>query len=267
MGTLLEAVIQQAEQRFCHDSKPIIFSHQVFSVLLRPTAFTLRQVTMPDAEFYSSLGSKYEDAFGHDAGLLTFIRDALLHLPASSTVLDVGCGTGKPIASSLTAAGHRVIGIDISDTMVELSRKAVPSGSFEVADMRDYVPKERVNAVFNILSLFILSREEVEEMAGKWGNWLEVGGLLMICTLAAEDYRPLGTGAGYDADGRCARDVGFRFMGATATITLFTREGWKVLLGEKGFSIVYTSTELFVPPEEAQSDPEQHYYIIAKKVR
>lgn len=222
---------------------------------------------MLDAEFYTSLGSKYEDAFGHDAGLLTFIRDALLHLPPSSVILDVGCGTGKPVASSLAAAGHRMIGIDISDTMVELSRKAVPSGSFEVTDMRDYILKEQVNAVFNMLSLFLLSREEIEKMAGKWGTWLEVEGFLMICTLAAEDCQQHGTGAGYDADGRCARNLEFRFMGARVTITLFTREGWRVLLEEKGFSIVHTSTEMFVPPEDAQCDPEPHYYIIAKKVR
>ena len=225
------------------------------------------QSTMSTAEFFSSLGSKYEDAFGHDAGLLAFIREALLHLPPSSVVLDVGCGTGKPVASSLAAAGHRVIGIDLSDTMVELSRKAVPSGSFEVADMRDYVPKEQVNAVFSILSHLQMGREGIEEMVGKWARWLEVGGLLMICTLPAEDCEHRGPNAGYDADGRCARNLEFRFMGGTATGTAFTREGWRVLLEEKGFSIVHTNTEVFVPPEEAQCDPEPHYYIIAKKER
>jgi hypothetical protein len=50
-------------------------------------------------------------------------------------------------------------------------------------------------------------------------------------------------------------------------ITLFTRKGWKALLEENGFDIMDTKTELFVPPEEAKSDEEQHYYIIAKKMR
>jgi len=221
---------------------------------------------MLKAEFYSSLGLKYEDAFGHDPGLLTFIHEALTsHLQPHSDVLDVGCGTGKPVASALAAAGHHVTGIDISPAMVELSRKAVPNGSFEVADMRDYVPKGRPNAVFNILSLFLLSREELEEMAGKWGSWLEVGDLLFICTIAAEDCEV--QGGGYDADGRCARDIGFRFMGQQVKITLFTREGWNMLLGKRGFEVVSERTETFVPPKEAESDAESHCLIVARKVR
>lgn len=220
---------------------------------------------MLKAEFYSSLGLKYEDAFGHDLGLLTFVHEAItIHLLPHFNVLDVGCGTGKPVASALAAAGHHVTGIDISAAMVELSRKAVPSGSFEVMDMRDYVPKERPDAVFTILSLFVLSREEIEEMAGKWASWLEGGGLLFICTIAAEDCD--GQGGRYDADGMCSRDIEFRFMGERVKVTLFTREGWVLLLGEKGFEIVSERTEQFVPPKEAESDPEAHYFIVAKKV-
>ena len=220
---------------------------------------------MPDAEFYSSIGIKYEEAFSHNPALLAFVQTALTHLPPNSTILDVGCGTGKPVASSLAAAGHRVIGIDISDTMVELSRKAVPDGVFEVADMREYVPRERLDAVFNVLSLFLLERKEMEEMAGRWGKWLEKGGLVFICTIAAEDCEPETRGKGYDDDGRCAREVGFRFMGERATVTLFTREWWRVLLAEKGFEVLETKSDVFVPPKEAQSDQEPHYYIIARK--
>ena len=222
---------------------------------------------MLNAEFYSSLASKYEDAFGHDAGLLTFIHNILSDLPPRALVLDVGCGTGKPVASSLAAAGHRILGIDISPAMVELSRKAVPSGTFEVADMRSYQPPEgiRLDAVFNILSLFMLDREGIESMAEKWSLWLPAGGLLCICTIPAEDCSPDEKGHGYDPDGLCARDIGCRFMGAQTSVTLFTRKGWAALLEKQGFDIVKTMTEMHVPPEEADSDPESHFFIVAKK--
>jgi SAM-dependent methyltransferase len=133
--------------------------------------------------------SSYEHAFSHDTGLLAFTQTALTHLPPNAHVLDVGWGTGKPIATALAAAGHRVTCIDISDAMVELSRKVVPSGAIEVADMRD-----------------LFQRND-------WTRWLEVGGVLCTCTLVAKDYDPEGKGKGYDADGKCARDIGFRFMG------------------------------------------------------
>ncbi|KAF2478413.1 S-adenosyl-L-methionine-dependent methyltransferase [Lindgomyces ingoldianus] len=222
---------------------------------------------MLNAKFYSSLGSKYEDAFAHDAGLISFIQTVLSDMPPQALVLDVGCGTGKPVASSLAAAGHRILGIDISPAMVELSRKAVPSGTFDVADMRNYVPPEgiRLDAIFNILSLFLLDREGIESMAEKWSSWLPAGGLLCICTMAAEDCSPDEKGNGYDADGLCARDIGIRFMGAQTFITLFTRKGWAALLEKQGFEIVKTMTEMHAPPEEADSDPEPHLFIVAKK--
>ncbi|PVH98228.1 S-adenosyl-L-methionine-dependent methyltransferase [Periconia macrospinosa] len=222
---------------------------------------------MLDASFYSSLNTKYEDAFAHDTGLIKFIQTVLPALPPHALVLDVGCGTGNPVASSLAGAGHRILGIDISPVMIESSRKAVPSGTFEVADMRAYVPPEgvRFDAIFNILSLFTLDREAIESMSEKWSSWLPAGGLLCICTIPAEDCDPEVKGKGYDSDGLCARDIGFRFMGAQTFITLFTRKGWAALLEKQGFEIVKTMTEMHTPPHDADSEPESHYFILAKK--
>lgn len=59
----------------------------------------------------------------------------LLGLAGSSTVLDVGCGQGRTIAA-LVHAGHRVIGVDPSSTMVNQARarnrRACRTGDVEV---------------------------------------------------------------------------------------------------------------------------------------
>lgn len=226
-----------------------------------------------EAEFYSSLSSTYEAAFGHDAGLLRFIQKILEHLPKDSraSILDIGCGTGHPVAATLAAAGHRIHGLDISGEMVQLSHKAVPNGAtFEVADMRTWEPSaasESFDAILAILSLFILSRSEIESQVQRWSSWLQQGGFLCIGSIAAEDCHPESKGVSYDGDGRCARDIPFRFMGNNVPVTLLTREGWKQILRENGFEVVETMTELFQPPEEAQSDEEMHYFIVARKVK
>ncbi|MCJ1404197.1 hypothetical protein MMC11_007422 [Xylographa trunciseda] len=221
------------------------------------------------AEFYSSLGASYEAAFGHDQGLLFFLQKLLSYLPPSASILDVGCGTGTPVATTLAAAGHHIFGIDISDEMVRLSRKAVPSGKFEVADMHTYTPPSgtKLDAILAVLSLFPLGREGIEAQVAKWAGWLAKGGVLCICSIAAEDIDVMGKSRGYDKDGLCARDIGFQFMGDDVKITLFTREGWKELLKAHGFEIVDSFTELFVPPEKARSDEEMHYFLIARKLR
>ena len=71
--------------------------------------------------------------------------------------------------------------------MIELSRSQVPLGSFEVANMMHSEPLEKFNGIFAVLSLFLLSREEVQVMSGKWAEWLLPDGLLFICTMLAED--------------------------------------------------------------------------------
>ena len=72
-------------------------------------------------------------AFGHDTGLHNFTKNAFTFFQPSSKILDVGCGTGTSDSSAIAFHGHKVTGIDIAPSMVELSRKAVPGAEFEVA--------------------------------------------------------------------------------------------------------------------------------------
>lgn len=244
-----------------------------------------------DTSFYPSveLALQYELGFGQNKGLLAFLDLTIPLLPPGSRVLDAGCGTGRPVAVRLAAAGHAVTGIDVSHAMVALSRQAVPSGRFHVADMRAFVPPPPApeggvdgkppgsddgylyDAVFNILSLFVLSREDIEALMTKWAGWLRPGGLLCICTIAAEDLvgrdaaNPT-KGGTYDADGLCVRGVQERFMSRVSEYTLFTREGWARTLADRDFKIKATRVARHVPPPEADCGPEDHYFIVAQKI-
>ncbi|KAL8822533.1 MAG: hypothetical protein Q9191_006733 [Dirinaria sp. TL-2023a] len=216
----------------------------------------------PADEFYDSISTTYQSAFAHDAGLLSYLGYILTLIPPSSTVLDIGCGTGTPVASTLASAGHQVVGIDIAPSMVAASRKAVPSGDFSIGDMRSYVPREKVPVVLNILSVFLLSPQELEVMSHKWSEWLLPGGLLCISVIAAEDLNP--TKDMYDADELSASGMKMRFMGRTVELTLLSRKGWRTMLQKAGFEVVREQTEWFEPPPEAQSDAEAHYFITAR---
>ncbi|KAF3760700.1 hypothetical protein M406DRAFT_28285, partial [Cryphonectria parasitica EP155] len=214
------------------------------------------------------LALQYEKGFSSNQGLLAFLDYIIPLLPPCSQVFDAGCGTGKPVALSLAAAGHKVTGIDVSKAMITLITKAVPSGKFHVADMRAFEPPDAevaFDAVFNILSLFVLSREEIEGLMAKWSRWLKPGGLLCICTMAAEDLDPEGRGGTYDADGLCARGIRERFMSRDNYYTLFTRQGWDAMLAGLGFEVKFTRTARHVPPPDADCGPEDHYYIVAQK--
>jgi SAM-dependent methyltransferase len=57
-------------------------------------------------------------------------------LDAGATVLDIGCGSGQPIAVSLAGRGHHVVGCDSSPEMIDLFRANLPDEVAVVADMR-----------------------------------------------------------------------------------------------------------------------------------
>jgi SAM-dependent methyltransferase len=57
-------------------------------------------------------------------------------LPAGGAVLDLGCGGGDPVATSLLACGPNVTGVETSPTLISLCRERMPAGRWVVADMR-----------------------------------------------------------------------------------------------------------------------------------
>ena len=43
-------------------------------------------------------------------------------LPAQAKILDLGCGSGRPIAAYLLQHGHQLTGVDSADSMLEMAR-------------------------------------------------------------------------------------------------------------------------------------------------
>ena len=55
---------------------------------------------------------------------------------AGGRVLDIGCGSGEPMASYLIKHGYMVTGVDSSRAMIELFRERLPDQEALVVDMR-----------------------------------------------------------------------------------------------------------------------------------
>lgn len=65
-------------------------------------------------------------------------------IPAHSSVLEIGCGTGELLAALNPDRG---LGIDISPKMVEVARKNFPNLRFEVGDLEDLHIEEKFDYV------------------------------------------------------------------------------------------------------------------------
>jgi SAM-dependent methyltransferase len=71
---------------------------------------------------------------------------------AGLPVLELGCGGGWDSAV-LAAAGHRVVGIDLSAQRIERARQAVPSGEFHCQDIQAPFPSSVRSAGVVVASL------------------------------------------------------------------------------------------------------------------
>src|SRR5580658_2924023 len=57
-------------------------------------------------------------------------------LPSVARVLDLGCGSGSPVAKYMAEHGLHVTGVDASPTLISLCRERVPDHEWLLADMR-----------------------------------------------------------------------------------------------------------------------------------
>jgi SAM-dependent methyltransferase len=80
------------------------------------------------------------------------------------TVLDLGCGPGKPMAAYLLAQGVNVCGVDSSPTMIALARANFSEQEWVVADMRALNLKRRFAGVLAWDSFFHLSFDAQRRM-------------------------------------------------------------------------------------------------------
>src|SRR6185503_5256191 len=67
--------------------------------------------------------------------VLSYVDKVLEGLPPGARVLDLGCGTGNPIAKHIVQKGFSVVGVDQSRKMLEIARREVPEAEFIHGDM------------------------------------------------------------------------------------------------------------------------------------
>lgn len=127
-----------------------------------------------------------------EANWLTRFGDAL---PRGGKVLDLGCGTGEPIAAWLIAEGFAFTGADFSDAMLEIARSRWPNADWRVADMRALDLGERFDGIIAWNSFFHLSQGEQRATLPRLAQHLAPGGRLMV-TVGPEAGDVTGTVAG-----------------------------------------------------------------------
>ncbi len=101
-------------------------------------------------------------------------------LAPASRVLDLGCGTGHPVATHIAAQGHRIVGVDASAAMLEVARRRLPGHEWVHGTMEAVRLAGPFDAVVCWDAMFHLPRERWPGVLASVHRWLRPGGRLML---------------------------------------------------------------------------------------
>lgn len=99
-------------------------------------------------------------------------------IPQEGSILDLGCGTGEPIAQFFIEKGFNVTGVDGSRKMIELCKKRFPGERWVVSDMREINLHQQFDAILAWHSFFHLDHESQRNMFKIFEAHIRSGGIL-----------------------------------------------------------------------------------------
>jgi trans-aconitate methyltransferase len=109
-----------------------------------------------------------------------WIKRFLSHVSPGAAVLDLGCGSGEPIAADIVAAGHPVTGVDSAPSFIATCRHRFPEQEWILADMRQLDLGRAFGGILAWHSMFHLTQEDQEQMFLRLARHAAPGAPLMF---------------------------------------------------------------------------------------
>ncbi|AFK03716.1 Methyltransferase type 11 [Emticicia oligotrophica DSM 17448] len=117
----------------------------------------------------------------HSSFVSQIIVDFAEKLSLNAKVLDIGCGTGMPVAGYLASKGLLVTGIDFAEKMIEIAQsQQIPQTQFLVSDFFDFETKETFDGILAWDSFFHFPKEKQAMIYPKVARLLNSGGYLLF---------------------------------------------------------------------------------------
>lgn len=101
-------------------------------------------------------------------------------LQPSATVLDLGCGSGQPVARYLIESGLAIVGVDSSEHMIALCAERFPNQQWLEADMRTLGLDQTFAGILAWNSFFHLKPDDQRRMFTIFQQHAAPGALLMF---------------------------------------------------------------------------------------
>ena len=103
-------------------------------------------------------------------------------LTPGARVLDLGCGSGMPVAFHLVQHGLRVTGVDTSPTLITLCRQRMPEHEWITGEMQTLALPQRFDGLLSWDSFFHLTPEHQRTMFTVFAAHAAPGAFLLFNT-------------------------------------------------------------------------------------
>lgn len=113
---------------------------------------------------YEQFAARFDEVRSRGLMERSWLEAFRARLSPGTGVLDLGCGSGEPIARYLIEAGFRVTGVDGARAMIELCRARFPRMDWIHADMRGLDLGRRYGGIVAWDSFFHLTADEQRAM-------------------------------------------------------------------------------------------------------
>jgi ubiquinone/menaquinone biosynthesis C-methylase UbiE len=142
------------------------------------------------AASYDTVAELYAADYFDELSRKPFDRELLTRfaglIPRSGRVCDIGCGPGQ-IARFLAELGLDAMGVDISQSMVEIARRLNPALTFERGDMLSLqFPDATFAGIIAFYSLIHMERSRISDALAELYRVLGTGGHLLMTFHAGE---------------------------------------------------------------------------------
>ncbi|MFJ3076539.1 class I SAM-dependent DNA methyltransferase [Pseudomonas sp. NPDC087029] len=131
-------------------------------------------------DLYDRNASTWNDLRGNRLIERKWIERFHALLQPTATVLDLGCGSGQPVARFLIESGLSVVGVDSSTQMIALCTAQFPNQHWLQADMRTLDLARQFAGILAWNSFFHLKPDDQRQMFAVFQRHAAPGALLMF---------------------------------------------------------------------------------------
>lgn len=119
--------------------------------------------------------AEMRDSFATEQKYIDLFINQLL---PKAHILDVGCGSGYPIASYLIKKEFQVTGIDGSKKLLNIAKEKCSQMKRVYGDVRTVTLEHQYDAIIEWWCLFHLPQDDQLKMISRFAHWLKKGGVL-----------------------------------------------------------------------------------------